>query len=159
MAVQDDFGVGAIGATIGAAITGLFAWLSQRGKIDSDKETAALAEWSKLYEAVSAERAKVEEECAQLRRQHSERMAELRKAHATEIEQIMRDHGEAMAALRTNHNDEIRERDRAFSEAEQKWRELNEGLQRMIAQQTQSAAALLGDSPVTKPKDDGDAPG
>jgi nucleosome binding factor SPN SPT16 subunit len=49
--------------------------------------------------------------------------------------------------------DEMRAKHRAEMRA---MRELNDGLQRQIAQHSQSTANLLSDSPVTRPKDDGD---
>jgi hypothetical protein len=131
-AVQNDFGWAAVGAFIGALVTGLFGWLVQRSKSETDHEVAVLAEWSKLNTGLSNRLTEVERDCAQMR-----------KDHATEIENIRRDHAAEMEEMRKKHRVEMRT-----------MRELNEGLQRMIAQNSQSAAQLLSDSPVTQPKDD-----
>jgi hypothetical protein len=131
-AVQNDFGWAAVGAFIGALVTGLFGWLVQRSKSETDHEVAILAEWSKLNQGLANRLSAVEQECAKMRRDH-----------AAEIESIRRDHAGEMEDMRKKHRTEMRGQ-----------RELNEGLQRMIAQNSQSAAQLLSDSPVTWPKDD-----
>jgi Skp family chaperone for outer membrane proteins len=134
LAVQNDLFVGAIGAAIGAFVTGIFAWLTQRQKGSTEQSVAVLAEWSKLNEALADRLAAVEKECAQMR-----------KDHAAEIENIRRDHSAEMDALWTKHRRDMRAQ-----------RELNEGLQRMIAANSQSAAYLISDSPVSQARDEDD---
>ena len=134
--MQNDLGIGAIGALVGAGLTavisGIFGWFTQRSKDEADHGVAVLAEWSKLNAGLTTRLADVERECAQMRRDH-----------AAEIERIRHDHAEQMEEMRRKHRAEMRS-----------MRELNEGLQRMIAQNSQSAAHLISDSPVTHPKDD-----
>jgi cell division protein FtsB len=59
---------------------------------------------------------------------------------------LRKKHADEMEAMRTRHRVEMRQ-----------MRDLNEGLQRMIAQNSQSTAHLISDSPVTQPRDDDDA--
>lgn len=115
-------GWGAIGLVVGALLTGLFGWLAQRSKSDSDVEVAVLAEWQKLNAALSDRLSAVEKEFADYRNKMSAELEKLRGKHRAE-----------MRALR----------------------DLNEGLQRQIAQNSQSAAHLFGNAPNTK-KDGGD---
>lgn len=105
-----------IGTAIGALITGLFAWLAQRGKSDGEIQIAVLAEWQKLNAALSNRVSMLET-----------RIAELQATHSKELEEMRRTHRAEMRAMR----------------------ELNEGLQRQIAQNSQSTAHLMGDTPVT----------
>lgn len=63
-----------------------------------------------------------------------EQLAAVRRAHADEIDEMRKRHRAEMAALRS----------------------LNEGLQRQIAQNSQSTAQMLSESPVTKPRDGSD---
>lgn len=129
--MQNDFGAGALGAVVGAIITGLFAWLAQRTRGDSDQEVAVLAEWSKLYTGVTDRLAAVEKEFAEYRQQVAREMDEMREKCRRENEE-----------MRAKHRREMRT-----------MRELNEGLQRMIAQNSQSTAHLMGGSPVTNARD------
>jgi Skp family chaperone for outer membrane proteins len=137
--VQDDFAgygiVAIVSALVSAVITGLFSWLAMRTKGETDHSVAVLAEWSKLNEALADRLAAVEKECAQMR-----------KDHAEEIENIRRDHSAEMDDMRRKHRAEMGE-----------MRKLNEGLQRMIAQNSQSTAYLVSETPVTQPRDAGDA--
>jgi hypothetical protein len=142
-AVQNDFGWAAVGAFIGALVTGLFGWLVQRSKSETDHEVAILAEWSKLNKGLADRLSEVERECAEMRKDHAAEIESVRRDHAIEIESIRRDHAREMEDMRKKHRTEMRGQ-----------RELNEGLQRMIAQNSQSAAQLLSDSPVTQPKAD-----
>lgn len=59
-------------------------------------------------------------------------LSDVRRAHSAELEEMRRKHRAEMRVLR----------------------ELNEGLQRQIAQNSQSTAHLMGGDPVTQPKDD-----
>jgi hypothetical protein len=120
---MSDASFAGLGAAIGAFFTGIFAWLIQRNKGGTDIEVAAIAEWQKLYSALSGRVSDLESELAQVRRDH-----------ATEIEEMRKRHRSEMRAMR----------------------ELNEGLQRQIAQNSQSTAQLLSNSPVTHPKDEDD---
>lgn len=79
-----------IGALFGTFFTGLFAWMSQRGKSESDRDIAVIAQWEKLTKALSERVTVLEAELAEVRR-------------------------------------------------------MNEGLLRMIAQDSQSTARLIGD--------------
>lgn len=135
--MQNDFGWAALWAAVGATIAGVFAWLVQHAKSATDHEVAILAEWSKLNKGLADRLSAVETECAQMR-----------KDHAAEIENIRRDHATEMDDMRRKHRAEMRA-----------MRELNDGLQRMIAQNSQSAAQLMGDSPVTRPQDPRPKPG
>lgn len=119
--MPDQFSWGAVGAVVGALITGVFSWLSQRGRSNAAIEVAVLAEWQKLNTALSDRVSALEKE-----------LSEVRRAHANEIEEMRREHSAEMKAMR----------------------ELNEGLQRQIAQNSKSTASLMGDSPVTKRKED-----
>jgi uncharacterized protein YlxW (UPF0749 family) len=69
----------------------------------------------------------------------SERVSALEK----ELAEVRRSYANELDRMRSRHRDEMRSQ-----------RELNEGLQRQIAQNSQSAAQLLGASPVTHPKDE-----
>jgi uncharacterized protein YicC (UPF0701 family) len=117
------------GAAVGALITGFFAWVVQRVKAGSDIEVAVLAEWQKLNAALSQRVSALEKE-----------LGEVRRSHSTELEE-MREKSEARAQ---EHRAEVAE-----------LRRLNDGLQRQIAQNSQSTASLLSRSPVTKDKSDG----
>jgi hypothetical protein len=99
------------------------AWLTQRSKGDSDRDVAVIAQWEKLTAALSARISDVESQLAQVRSAHAAEIDELRRTHRTEIDEMRKTHRVEMRAMR----------------------ELNEGLQRMIAQDSQSTAHLLGD--------------
>jgi len=141
-AVQNDFGWAAVWALVGAAIAGLFSWLTQRSKGQVDQSVAVLAEWSKLNTGLATRLTEVERECAAMRREHAVEIEAMRKSHAEEMEAMRKAHAAEI--------DEMRQKHRADMRAQ---RELNEGLQRMIAANSQSAAQLLSDSPVTRKKD------
>lgn len=126
--MQNDLGWGAIGAVIGVFLTGLFGWLTQRSKGETDQGVAVLAEWGKLNDALKARIEAVEKECAEMRREHAAEVDDMHRRHRAEVDEMRRQHRAEMRAMR----------------------ELNEGLQRMIAQNSQSTAYLIGDSPVTK---------
>jgi hypothetical protein len=85
--------------------------------------------------AVLAEWQKLNAALSQRVSQLEEQLAEVRRAHSDEIEEIRRQHRAEMKAMR----------------------ELNEGLQRQIAQNSRSTAHLIGESPVTSEKDKPDA--
>jgi hypothetical protein len=132
-----------IGAIVGGMLTGLFAWLTQRTKAGSDVEVAVLSEWQKLNGALSSRLSAVERDFAAYRTCVAEKFEELRAKHSTEIDE--------MRAQHRTEIDEMRKQHRAEMGA---LRELNEGLQRQIAQNSQSAAQLLSESPVTQPRDE-----
>jgi hypothetical protein len=123
----DSLGWGALWAAVGAFVTGLLAWLTQRSKGDSDRDVAVIAQWEKLTAALSARISDVESQLAQVRSAHAAEIDELRRTHRTEIDEMRKTHRVEMRAMR----------------------ELNEGLQRMIAQDSQSTARLLGDTPIS----------
>jgi TolA-binding protein len=127
LAVVNDFSVGTTGAfaVLAAIVGGVFGWLVQRGKSESDQSVAVLAEWSKLNTGLARRLTDVERECAQMR-----------KDHAAEIERIGQEHAAQLNEMRDKHRAEMRS-----------MRELNEGLQRMIAQNSKSTAYLIGDFP------------
>jgi predicted nucleic acid-binding Zn-ribbon protein len=137
--VQNDLGVGAIGALVGAAvvaiITGIFGWFAQHEKSETDQSVAVLAEWSKLNKGLSDRLASVEKAFTDYRQQVAREMDEMREKCRLENEEMRAKHRREMRALR----------------------DLNEGLQRMIAQNSQSTAHLMGESPVTQPRDEGDS--
>lgn len=112
-----------IGAVIGAIIAGFFAWLTQRNKGQTDTEVAVLAEWAKLNEALSNRLAAVEKEFAEYRQQIAKEFEDLRTRHSNEMDEMRKTHRAEMRAMR----------------------ELNDGLQRQIAQNSQSAAHLIED--------------
>lgn len=111
--MPDSVSWGAIGAVFGAAITGFFAWLSQRGKSHAEIEVAVLGEWQKLNSALSDRVGALELELANVRRKHADEIDEIRNKHRAEMKAM---------------------------------RELNEGLQRAIAQNSHSSAHLIGDA-------------
>lgn len=113
---ETPFSWAAIGALLGAMITGAFGWLAQNRKSGADIEVAVLAEWQKLNAALSDRVSALERE-----------LSDVRRAHAAELDEMRRTHRAEMSSLR----------------------KLNEGLQRQIAQNSHSAAHLMGDSPVT----------
>ena len=117
-----DFVFTGIGAAGGGFFTGIFAWLSQRLKAGSDVEVAVLAEWQKLNRALSERLSAVETELAKVRIEHAEEIEKIRRSHANEIDEMRKQHRAEMRTLRN----------------------LNDGLQRAIAQNSQSAAQLLG---------------
>jgi len=139
---MSDISLAGIGAAVGAFFTGLFAWLVQRTKGDSAAEVAAMGEWHRIYNAVSGRLAAVETECAEQKKQQAADMAEMRIEHSREL-----------AEIRAEHSKEIDEIMEVHHSGLAAMRELNEGLMRQIAQNSQSAAQLLSDSPVTHPKD------
>lgn len=140
---MSDVSWAGIGAAIGAFATGLFAWLTQRTKATSDVEVAVLREWQKLNGALSERLSTVEKDFAAYRSKMSSELEDLRSRHAAEIDQ-----------MRKQHRGEIDEMRKQHREAMRAMRELNEGLQRQIAQNSKSTVALLSRSPVTKVEDD-----
>lgn len=130
----DNAGWGVIGLIVGGIVTGLFAWLTQRGKSSTDEIIAVRAEWQKLNGALVQRLNDVEAELAALRVQHNNEIAEIRRAHNAEVDEMRRTHRAEMKAMR----------------------DLNEGLQRMIAQNSKTTAYLMGETPViNEDKDDG----
>lgn len=129
---MSDISWAGVGAAIGAFLTGLFAWLVQRNKGVTDIEVAVLSEWQKLNGALSDRLGAVEREFAAYRTKMASEIEVLRTKHGTEIEEMRRQHRTEMKSLR----------------------DLNEGLQRQIAQNSHSTAQMLSGSPVTRPKDD-----
>lgn len=128
---------GPLWAVVGAVVAGLFALIVQALRGKTDETVAVLSHWQELLDAhkasataeIAALKGRVsdlEKVVADVRDQASKDAAELRKRHADEMD-----------AMRVKHRAEMRG-----------MRELNEGLQRMIAQNSQSTAQLMGDSPV-----------
>ena len=117
-----DVGSIGSGAVAGGLLTGIFTWLAQRRRADSDVEVAVLNQWQKLNGALSDRLTAVEKDFADYRSEMSKAMADLRSKHAAEIDQMRKQHRAEMHSMR----------------------ELNEGLQRQIAQNSQSTAQLLG---------------
>lgn len=144
--MQNDIGVGALGAMLGVFFTGLFAWLVQRSKGESEQSVAVLAQWEKLTRGISERLATVERNFAEYREQAARDMDEMRDKCRRENEEMREKHRAEMRALR-DQNDDLRKKHDAEMSA---MRELNEGLQRMIAQNSKSTAYLMGDSPVTE---------
>jgi F0F1-type ATP synthase membrane subunit b/b' len=134
--MPDNLGWAAAWAFLGAAVTGLFAWLTGRARARVDEGASVRAEWEKLNGALAERLGTVEKEFAAYRSQMAREIEDIRRAHGTEIEEIRRAHNREM--------DEIRKRHRAEMKAQ---RDLNEGLQRTIIQNSQSSAQLLGDEP------------
>lgn len=126
---MSDISWAAIGAAIGAIVTGFFAWLVQQSKGEVDRDVAVITQWEKLTSALSARISAIEKELADVRSNHATEIEEIRRAHSAEIEEMRRTHRAEMRALR----------------------DLNQGLQRQIAQNSSSTAHLMGDLP----KDDG----
>jgi Mg2+ and Co2+ transporter CorA len=125
----DSFGWGALwaalGAIFGTIVAGFFAWLTQRSKGEADKNVAVIGEWSKLTAALSERITEVEKELASVRSSHAAEIEAIRKAHSTEIDEMRKAHRAEMRTMR-NHND---------------------GLERMIAQNAQSTAQIMGKAP------------
>lgn len=130
-----DFGWAALWAAVGAVVTGAFAWLVQRSKGHTDIEVAVLGEWQKLNGALADRLSSVEKEFADYRVAMSQEIERLSTKHNAEIDEMRKQHRAEMRSLR----------------------DLNEGLQRQIAQSSKSTASLLGRTPVTGAKDEGDA--
>lgn len=82
---MSDWSLAGIGAVIGAFLTGLFAWLTQRSKSGSDIEVAVIAEWQKLNAALASRVSALEKLVSELRRDHADEIDELRKQHRTEM--------------------------------------------------------------------------
>src|SRR3712207_247236 len=129
-------GDGPLWAAAGALIAGIFTLLAQKLRGKTDETVAVLGQWQELLNAHKASAAQeiallkgrvgmLEKELAEVRDTASKGMAELRKAHATELDEV-----------RTKHRTEMKS-----------LRELNEGLQRMIAQNSQSTAQLISEDP------------
>lgn len=142
----NDISWGAIGVFIGGIVTGLFAWLVQKSKGGTDTELAVLAQWEKLTKGWAERLSAVEKDFSEYRTKMSKEIEELRRDHAAELEKIRRDHSAEIDEMRTKHRTEMR-----------KLREQNDGLLKMIAQNSRSTAQLMGDTPVTQAKDDSDA--
>lgn len=136
-------GAGALWALAGAAITGLFTWLAQRGKNKTDQSVAVLEQWSKLNSGLATRLADVERDCAQMRRDHGDEIEKMRKDHAAEMEAMRKAHTAEVDDMRAKHRTDMRA-----------MRLLNEGLQRQIAQNSQSTAYLVSDSPTQPSGDD-----
>lgn len=141
--MQNDIGWAALWAVVGAALTGLFAWLTQRSKGRSDQGVAVIAEWSKLNTGLANRLTDVERDCAAMRREHAEEIERMRKAHASEMEAMRKAHAAEIDDMRQKHRDDMRTQ-----------RDLNEALQRMIAANSQATAQMISASPVTQVKDD-----
>lgn len=142
----DSFGWAALWGAIGAMVTGILAWLTQRNKGDTERDVAVITQWQALTASLSdrldgAVRRidDVEKELANVRKDHAAEIAEIRRAHSSEIAQMRQDHRVEIDDMRKKHRAEMNA-----------MRDLNEGLQRMIAQDSQSTARLIGDTPVTK---------
>ena len=140
MPVSDVGNIGS-GAVAGSLITGALAWLAQRRRAESDVEVAVLNQWQKLNGALSDRLTAVERDFAEYRSEMSKSMADLRSKHAAEIDQMREQHRTEIDEMRRQHRTEMKA-----------MRELNEGLQRQIAQNSQSTAQLITKSP------EGDAP-
>jgi predicted transcriptional regulator len=110
-----------LGAAIGAVVTGFFAWIVQRVKAHGDIEVAVLAEWQKLNGALSVRLAAVEREFAEYRTKMAANIEGLHTKHNREIDEMRKQHRAEMKAMR----------------------ELNEGLQRAIAQNSRSTVHLI----------------
>jgi Skp family chaperone for outer membrane proteins len=134
MNTGSDVGIAATAASLGALVTGFFAWLIQRAKGGTDIEAVVIAEWKALFGGVSDRLATVEREFTEYRMKVSKQFEEMREQHAREKEDLRRKHEAEMHAQR----------------------ELNEGLQRQIAQNSQSSAHMLSRSPVTQVRDEPD---
>jgi predicted PilT family ATPase len=124
-ALVPDYSWAALGAAIGGLITGLFAWLVQKNKGGTEIEVAVLAEWQKLNGALSNRLSTVEKDFAAYRACMAQKIEELHTRHSSEIDEMRKQHRAEMRAMR----------------------ELNDGLQRQIAQNSQSTASLLGQLP------------
>lgn len=131
---------GPLWALIAAVVSGLFVWLTQRLRGQTDETVAVLGQWERLLDAhkqaAAAEIAAlkerltaVEKELAEVRDQASKDMAALRQQHSREIDE-----------MRTKHRAEMKE-----------LRENNAGLQRMIAQNSQSMAYRMGRDEASEP--------
>lgn len=151
-AVPNDLGWGAIGIVVGAVVTGFFTWLSAKSKGTTDQSIAVLEQWSELNKGISDRLATVEREFADYRQQMAKDVEQLRTDHAAEIEKIRREHSAEIEEMRKKHRTEMR----TLRDQNDELRRHNEGLQRMIAQNSQSNAQLLSESPVTHPRDHGD---
>lgn len=116
MSDSGGFQWGAIGALVGAALTGLFAWLTQRSKGRVDESIAVRDEWEKLTGSLAAANETLRGELAAAQKLHVEQMAEKRTQHEAELKAM---------------------------------RIMNEGLLRIIAQNSQSKAQLLSLTPVS----------
>lgn len=103
-----------------ALITGMFAWLSQRTKGEIDLSATVMGEWQKLIAAHQLQIKGLVEE-----------ISDLRSRLATAEKEIMELRAE-YAEHREHAADEIRHRDETIT-----------SLNRMIAQNSQSSAALL----------------
>lgn len=141
---MNELSWGAIGAALGAFVAGLWTWLTQRGRSRTEIEIAALAEWKEISKGWADRLEAVERDFAAYRTKMAEDIEELRRDHAAELEKIRRDHADELDEIRRHHRTEMK-----------KLRDHAEGLERQIAQNSQSTAHLMGDSPVTKPKNDG----
>jgi gas vesicle protein len=126
---MNDVGSGTIGAVLGAVVTAFIAAatgvFTQRSKSETDQSVAVLGEWSKLNKGLADRLAAVEKEFSEYRQQIAADMDKMRQDCRRE-------------------NDEMRSRHRKEMRA---MRELNEGLQRMIAQNSKSTAYLMGGMP------------
>jgi predicted nucleic acid-binding Zn-ribbon protein len=133
-------GDGPVWAVVGAMIAGVFTIAVQKLRGQTTETVAVMEQWKDLLDAhkqtseaeiraLKERLSALEKELADVRDQASKDMAELRRKHADEIDE-----------MRKKHRDEMRT-----------MRELNDGLQRMIAQNSQSTAQLIGDTPVSDP--------
>ena len=88
----------AIGTLFGAFFTGLFAWMSQRGKNDSDRDMAVIAQWEKLTKALTDRIDKLEREVLDLRTENEGLLATIRQnsqstAHLIGSSPVINDRG------------------------------------------------------------------
>lgn len=146
--------IGAVGVVAGAIITGFFGWLGLRHRARHDAatakttsaaaiEVAVISEWQKLNRALADRVTGVEKELAQVRSEHAAELEKIRKDHAEEIQKIRRDHSAEIDTMRRQHREEMRE----LRDQNDELRRQNEGLMRMISQNSHSTAHLMGDDP------------
>lgn len=123
MEPNTGIGWGAFGAVFGTAITAIFAWMAQRNKGQVEETVAVRQQWEKLTGSLATRLSTVEREFAEYRQQMAKQIADMEQRHAAERREERRRHDAELRAMR----------------------ELNEGLQRQIAQNSQSVAHRLGD--------------
>lgn len=140
--MQNDAGwSGIFGVVIGTAITALLAWLAQRSKSSTDQSVAVLDQWSKLNKGISDRLEAVEREFSEYRHQMAKEVEGLRRDHSAEIEKIRRDHSAEIDEMRNKHRTEMQ----TMREQNDELRKRNDALQRIITQNSQSTAHLLGE--------------
>lgn len=142
-------GDGPVWAVVGASIAGLFTLAVQKLRGQTDETVAVMGQWKALLDAhkqtADAEIATLKERISTIEKE----LVQVRDKASKDLIKVRDQASRDLAEQRKRHAAE-READQKKHEAEMaQMRALNEGLQRIVAQNSQSTAHLIGETPVT----------